>query len=92
MRKAADASAANLLPVVRQGMTVGATTHRIIAKAVNANKMRAAGGGVWHNGQGGIFWPDWTPHKAAQEKPDQADAIQMGGLVSPVSHSESPDG
>ena len=47
-RKAADAFAANVLPVVRQIQTAGATTHRAIAEALNARGIRTARGGQWH--------------------------------------------
>ena len=47
-RKAADAFAANVLPVVRQIQAAGATNHRAIAKALNARGIRTARGGQWH--------------------------------------------
>ena len=47
-RAAADAFAANVLPVVRQIQTAGATTHRAIAEALNARGIRTARGGQWH--------------------------------------------
>ena len=47
-RTAADAFAANVLPVVRQIQAAGATNHRAIAKALNARGIRTARGGQWH--------------------------------------------
>jgi len=47
-RTAADAFAANVLPVVRQIQAAGATTHRAIAEALNARGIRTARGGQWH--------------------------------------------
>ena len=47
-RMAADAFAANVLPVVRQIQAAGATTHRAIAEALNARGIRTARGGQWH--------------------------------------------
>ena len=47
-RKAADAFAANVLPVVRQIQAAGATTPRAIAEALNARGIRTARGGQWH--------------------------------------------
>lgn len=47
-RAAADAFAANVLPVVRQILTSGATTSRAIAEALNARGIRTARGGAWH--------------------------------------------
>jgi DNA invertase Pin-like site-specific DNA recombinase len=47
-RSAADAFAANVLPVVRQIQATGATTHRAIAEALNARGIRTARGGQWH--------------------------------------------
>jgi DNA invertase Pin-like site-specific DNA recombinase len=47
-RAAADAFAANVLPVVRQIQASGATTLRAIADALNARGIRTARGGQWH--------------------------------------------
>ena len=47
-RAAADAFAANVLPIVRQLQAAGATTHRAIAEALNARGVRTARGGAWH--------------------------------------------
>jgi DNA invertase Pin-like site-specific DNA recombinase len=47
-RTAADAFAANVLPVIRQIQAAGATTHRAIAEALNARGIRTARGGQWH--------------------------------------------
>ena len=47
-RLAADAFAANVLPVVRQIQASGATTLRDIADALNARGIRTARGGEWH--------------------------------------------
>ena len=48
-RAAADAFAANVLPIVRQIQVAGVTTHRAIAAALNARGIRTARGGVWHD-------------------------------------------
>jgi DNA invertase Pin-like site-specific DNA recombinase len=48
-RKAADVFAANVLPIVRQIQTAGATTHRAIAQALNDRGVRTARGGIWHD-------------------------------------------
>ena len=48
-RKAADAFAANVLPIVRQIQAAGATTHRAIAQALNDRGVRTARGGDWHD-------------------------------------------
>jgi DNA invertase Pin-like site-specific DNA recombinase len=48
-RTAADAFAANVLPIVRQIQAAGATTHRAIAQALNARGIRTARGGAWHD-------------------------------------------
>jgi DNA invertase Pin-like site-specific DNA recombinase len=48
-RKAADAFAANVLPVVRQIQAAGATTHRAIAQALNDRGIKTARGGAWHD-------------------------------------------
>ena len=53
-RTAADAFAANVLPVVRQIQAAGATTHRAIAEALNARGIRTARGGVFRPVVG---WP-----------------------------------
>jgi DNA invertase Pin-like site-specific DNA recombinase len=47
-RMAADAFAANVLPVVRQIQDTGATTLRAIAEALNTRGIRTARGGQWH--------------------------------------------
>jgi DNA invertase Pin-like site-specific DNA recombinase len=47
-RAAADAFAANVLPVVRQIEASGITTLRGIAEALNARGIRTARGGDWH--------------------------------------------
>ena len=48
-RTAADAFAANVLPIVRQVQASGATTGRAIAEALNARGIRTARGGAWHD-------------------------------------------
>jgi DNA invertase Pin-like site-specific DNA recombinase len=48
-REAADAFAANVLPIVRQLQASGATTPRAIAAAMNARGVRTARGGDWHD-------------------------------------------
>src|ERR1700683_3273963 len=48
-RKAADAFAANVLPIVRQIQASGATTFRAIAAALNNRGIRTARGGAWHD-------------------------------------------
>jgi DNA invertase Pin-like site-specific DNA recombinase len=48
-RKAADAFAANVLPIVRQIQAAGATTFRAIAEALNSRGVRTARGGAWHD-------------------------------------------
>jgi hypothetical protein len=48
-RKAADAFAANVLPIVRQIQASGATTFRAIAEALNNRGVRTARGGAWHD-------------------------------------------
>ena len=48
-REAADAFAANVLPVLRQLQAVGLTTSRAIAEALNARGIRTARGGEWHH-------------------------------------------
>lgn len=48
-RAAADAFAANVLPIVRQIQAAGATTPRAIAAALNARGVRTARGGAWHD-------------------------------------------
>jgi DNA invertase Pin-like site-specific DNA recombinase len=48
-RAAADAFAANVLPIVRQIQAAGATTPRAIAAALNARGIRTARGGAWHD-------------------------------------------
>jgi DNA invertase Pin-like site-specific DNA recombinase len=48
-REAADAFAANVLPVVRELRAAGITTVRAIAEALNARGIRTARGGEWHH-------------------------------------------
>jgi DNA invertase Pin-like site-specific DNA recombinase len=48
-RKAADAFALNVLPIVRQIQAAGLTTHRAIAQALNDRGIRTARGGEWHD-------------------------------------------
>ena len=48
-REAADAFAANVLPIVRQIQAAGATTFRAIATALNDRGVRTARGGAWHD-------------------------------------------
>lgn len=48
-QKAADAFAANVLPIVRQIQAGGATTLRAIAQALNDRGVRTARGGNWHD-------------------------------------------
>jgi hypothetical protein len=48
-RTAADAFAANVLPIVRQIEAAGATTHRAITAALNARGIRTARGGARHD-------------------------------------------
>ena len=52
-RAAANAFAANVLPVIRQIQAAGVTTHRAIAEALNARGIRTARGGQWHEIQRG---------------------------------------
>lgn len=47
-RTAADAFAANVLPVVRQIQAAGIKTHRALAEALNIRGVRTARGGEWH--------------------------------------------
>ncbi len=47
-RVAADAFAANVLPIVRQIEASGVKGHRAIAAALNARGVRTARGGKWH--------------------------------------------
>ena len=47
-KTAADAFAANVLPVVRQLQAAGMVTVRAIAEALNARGIRTARGGEWH--------------------------------------------
>ena len=47
-RTAADAFAANVLPVVRQIQAAGVKTHRALAEALNSRGVRTARGGKWH--------------------------------------------
>jgi DNA invertase Pin-like site-specific DNA recombinase len=48
-REAADAFAANVLPIVRQIQAAGAITYRAIAAALNNRGVRTARGGAWHD-------------------------------------------
>jgi DNA invertase Pin-like site-specific DNA recombinase len=48
-RQAADAFAANVLPIVREIQAAGLTTHRAIAHALNQRGVRTARGGDWHD-------------------------------------------
>ena len=48
-REAADAFAANVLPIVQQIQAAGATTFRAIAAALNDRGVRTARGGAWHD-------------------------------------------
>jgi DNA invertase Pin-like site-specific DNA recombinase len=50
-KQAADAFAANVLPIVRQIHAAGATTARAIAAALNARGVATARGGAWHDSQ-----------------------------------------
>lgn len=47
-RAAAEAFAANVLPIIRQVEAAGATGYRAIAAALNARGVRTARGGDWH--------------------------------------------
>jgi hypothetical protein len=47
-RAAADAFAANVLPIIRQVEAAGATGYLAIAAALNARGVRTARGGEWH--------------------------------------------
>lgn len=47
-RAAADAFAANVLPIIRQIEASGVKGHRAIAAALNARGVRTARGGDWH--------------------------------------------
>lgn len=46
-RAAADAFAANVLPVIGQIQAAGSTTHRAQAEALNSHGVRTAWGGEW---------------------------------------------
>ena len=46
---AADAFAANVLPIVRQMQAAGAKTPQAIATAFNAQGIRTARRGAWHD-------------------------------------------
>ena len=48
-REAADAFAANVLPIVRQIHAAGVTTFRAVAAALNDRGVRTARGGAWHD-------------------------------------------
>ena len=48
-REAAEAFAANVLPIVRQIQAAGATTFRSVANALNDRGVRTARGGAWHD-------------------------------------------
>jgi Recombinase len=48
-REAADAFAANVLPVVRELQASGTSTVRAIAEAWNAHGIHTARGGDWHH-------------------------------------------
>ena len=48
-RAAADAFAANVMPIVRQIQAAGARTPRAIAAALNARGVRTARGGTWYD-------------------------------------------
>ena len=48
-REAADAFAANVLPIVRQIQASGVITFRAIAAALNNRGVRTARGGAWHD-------------------------------------------
>jgi DNA invertase Pin-like site-specific DNA recombinase len=48
-RAAADAHAANVLPIIRQVEAAGAKGSRGIAAALNARGVRTARGGEWHS-------------------------------------------
>jgi Recombinase len=48
-RDAADAFAANVLPIVRQIQASGAATFRAIATALNNRGVRTARGGIWRD-------------------------------------------
>jgi len=48
-RAAANAQAANVLPVIRQIQASGATTLRAVADALNARGIPTARGGAWHS-------------------------------------------
>ena len=48
-RAAADAFAANVLPIVRQIQASGAATRRAVAATLNARGIRTARGGTWHD-------------------------------------------
>jgi DNA invertase Pin-like site-specific DNA recombinase len=48
LKAAADAHAANVLPVIQHAQKTGATTLRQIADALNARGIPTARGGHWH--------------------------------------------
>jgi hypothetical protein len=47
-RAAADAFAANVLPIIEQIQASGVTTGRAIARALNDRGVKTARGGAWH--------------------------------------------
>jgi DNA invertase Pin-like site-specific DNA recombinase len=49
IQQAADAFAANVLPVIEQVKAAGATSYAAIAEALNARGVRTARGGDWHS-------------------------------------------
>ena len=49
-KQAADAFAANILPVIRQLQAGGLTTYQTLADALNNRGIRTARGGQWHPG------------------------------------------
>jgi hypothetical protein len=57
-RDAADAFAANVLPVVRQIKASGATTFRAIAEALKTGASAQRGAGLGMTARSGIYWHD----------------------------------
>jgi DNA invertase Pin-like site-specific DNA recombinase len=47
-KRAADAFAANILPIIRQLQACGVTSSKALADALNARGIRTARGGQWH--------------------------------------------